>query len=171
MPGRRVVAVLAANAAGVTALALSTPATVSVPVASRTPPIWLVVALPRERTPPLIAMPPVGETLTPPNCVVEAMFRLRVTLPEAPPPERPAPPYTPVIVPAPGGSAESTPFESISRLAPTLIPPNETFVAGSKSMVPLVVMVVAGPGAPRPTPVVIPVKVPPNAEATSKVPN
>ena len=104
--------------------------------------------------------------MTPPNWAVLAAFKLMETLGPDPPPERPVPTVILFTVPLPGGNAERTPFESIVRLEPTLIPPSVEFVAGTRLMVPATVIV----PPERPVPAVTLVTVPPAVEELTIIP-
>jgi hypothetical protein len=167
IPGADRVATFAVSPAGVIAFVLFVPEITSEGVASCEPPICVVVAGVREMEPPVTLMPPVGATTTPPNCVVDAAFRLIKTLGPTPPPVRPDPVVIEDTVPVFGGNAEITPLASTVRLAPTLTPPSETVVAGTRLIVPATVIV----PPERPVPAVTLVTVPPAVEALSRVPS
>jgi hypothetical protein len=72
-----------------------------------------------------------------------------------------------LTVPTPGGSAFRVPSGAIVKFDPHLIPPRLPVVAGTRSIVPVVVIV----PPERPTPAVIDEIVPPSAEETSNVPS
>ncbi len=105
--------------------------------------------------------------MTPPNWAVLAAFKLMETLGPDPPPVRPVPTVILFTVPVLGGNAESVPSGAILRLEPTLTPPSEKVVAGTRLIVPVVVIV----PPERPVPAVTLVTVPPAVEALSRVPS
>jgi hypothetical protein len=104
MPGAVVEATLAASPAGVIALVVFVPAIASAGVARAMPPTCVGEARASEIEPLVTLMPPVGLTMTPPNCVVEAADRLMVIVGVLPPPVKPVPTLTVLMVPVPGAA-------------------------------------------------------------------
>jgi hypothetical protein len=164
MPGCNVEATFEANPAGVIAFVLFVPAITSAFDARITPPVEVVVAGASEMRPPTELIP--FPITTAPNCVLDAGSRLRETLGPGPPPERPGPTVILLMVPVPGGKADSVPSGDIIKFAPHLIPPSEALVAGTRLMVPVVVIV----PPVRPTPAVIDEIVPPALDALTMTP-
>ena len=91
-----------------------------------------------------------GPVITPPRARFVAGWRLRVTAPATPPPERPAPVITAEMVPMPGGATLRVPSGAIVTLAPALTPPRLEVVAGRRFTVPVDVIVVGGSKKPVP---------------------